>query len=87
MWIEEIIIKNFRSIGDSGVKLSSNRGLNTIVGPNNVGKSSLFAAAKIMWDEDGFVPEDYHWRIPSRPTAAQLTLRLRWTGLSEQQWS
>jgi len=50
MWIEILELENFRSVGIPGIELHASPSLNTIVGPNNVGKSSLFAAAMIAYN-------------------------------------
>lgn len=61
MWIERITLNNFRSIGYPGIELFPIRGLNTIVGANNVGKSSIFAALDAMWAGRTFAARDQHW--------------------------
>ena len=52
------------------------QGLNTLVGPNNTGKSSLFAAVKTLWEGNGFPISDHHWRSQDNPPSIQLSLRL-----------
>ncbi len=46
MWIRSIELQNFRGYGDSRQTLKARRGLNVIVGENNSGKSSIFAAVE-----------------------------------------
>lgn len=44
MKIQHIKLANFRSVGPSGIEIKASPGLNVIVGENNAGKSSVFAA-------------------------------------------
>ena len=61
MWFESLKLTNYRNVGNPGVELLAVGGLNTIVGGNNVGKSSLFAALKTLWDGEGYTARDQHW--------------------------
>lgn len=47
MYIEEICIKNFRTIGSTGVSINCNKGINIILGENNSGKSAIIDALRL----------------------------------------
>ena len=48
MYIEKVFIRNFRSIGEAGVSLSCNKGINLILGENNAGKSAVIDALRLV---------------------------------------
>lgn len=48
MYIEKVFIRNFRSIGEIGVSLSCNKGINLILGENNAGKSAVIDALRLV---------------------------------------
>lgn len=50
MKIKRVEIKNFRSVGEEGIDFKPKDGLNTIVGENNVGKSNILKALKLLVD-------------------------------------
>lgn len=50
MKIKRIKIKNFRSIGEEGINFEPKDRLNIIVGENNVGKSNILKALKLLVD-------------------------------------
>ena len=50
MRVRRIRIKNFRSFGNEGINLRLKDGLNMIVGENNVGKSNIMRALKLLAD-------------------------------------
>ncbi|MBI3291401.1 MAG: AAA family ATPase [Elusimicrobia bacterium] len=50
MWIEEIQVRNYRSIRDS-TKLKLTK-LFALIGKNNSGKSALIEAIQAFWNED-----------------------------------
>jgi putative ATP-dependent endonuclease of OLD family len=50
MEIKKIKIKNFRSIGEEGINFEPKDRLNIIVGENNVGKSNILKALKLLVD-------------------------------------
>lgn len=58
MKLEKIFIRNFRSVGDNGLELTFAPTLNTFIGENNVGKSSIFEAINkslepnAVWDAE-----------------------------------
>lgn len=67
--ISNLIIKNFRSIGEVDIKLGS---LNAFVGPNNSGKSNIMAALNLIIGETypsirSFEDKDFHNYDQSRP--------------------
>jgi len=47
MYIEKIMVQNFRTIGPSGVTLNCNKGINIILGENNSGKSAVIDALRL----------------------------------------
>lgn len=47
MYIEKIKICNFRIIDKTGIELKFNKGINTIIGANNIGKSAIIDAIRI----------------------------------------
>lgn len=47
MYIEKLFVKNFRTIGLSGVTLNCNKGINIILGENNSGKSAVIDALRL----------------------------------------
>lgn len=50
MKIKRVKIKNFRSIGEEGINFEPKDRLNIIVGENNVGKSNILKALKLLVD-------------------------------------
>lgn len=61
MQLKKIILKNFRSAGPEGLELLVAPTTNTIIGENNVGKSSIFEAFKILKNPQiAFNKEDWH---------------------------
>jgi len=53
-------IRNFRSFGDEGAKITFGDGTNIIVGENNVGKSAILKCLDILKEEYRLTPNDYH---------------------------
>lgn len=49
MYLRKLVIKNFRSFDDYGITLIFNKGINAIIGENNVGKSSVMDAIRIVY--------------------------------------
>lgn len=49
VYLNKIIIKNFRSFGEEGVEVVFNKGVNAIIGENNCGKSALIDAIRIAF--------------------------------------
>ena len=66
MYLKRFVIKNFRSFNEQGVSLLFNKGINAIIGENNVGKSSVIDAIRIafttvMYRKDiYFTKADFH---------------------------
>ncbi len=73
MQIQKIFIRNFRSIGEKGLELSFPIGSSILIGENNVGKSSIFEAIKMMinlevlqkipWDIENWYASDQNRSI------------------------
>lgn len=49
MYLKKLVIKNYRSFDDEGITLNFNKGINAIIGENNVGKSSVMDAIRIVY--------------------------------------
>jgi predicted ATP-dependent endonuclease of OLD family len=63
MIIKNISIKNFRSYGQEGFTFSLADKTNTLIGENNVGKTTIIEAVKkILSHEQGWEKEEYHAR-------------------------
>jgi putative ATP-dependent endonuclease of OLD family len=64
MIIKKISIKNFRSYGNESFSLSFSPNTNTLIGENNVGKTTIFEALKKIlildggWDKEDFFVRD-----------------------------
>ena len=50
MKFNRIKVRNFRSVGEEGIDFKPKDGLNIIVGENNVGKSNILKALKLLGD-------------------------------------
>jgi len=67
MIIKQIYLQNFRSYGNEGFKLSFSPNTNTIIGENNVGKTAILSALKIILNpESEFTIQDYFARDAQR---------------------
>jgi putative ATP-dependent endonuclease of the OLD family len=62
LFLTDLKIKNFRSIGEDGLELSFSTNLTTLLGENNVGKSSIFKAIKKILESPSneWIPEEWH---------------------------
>lgn len=49
MYLKKLVIKNYRSFDEDGITLIFNQGINAIIGENNVGKSSVMDAIRIVY--------------------------------------
>lgn len=49
MYISKVIIRNFRAFDEQGVSATFNKGVNAIIGENNVGKSAFIDALRIAF--------------------------------------
>ena len=72
MKIQRLKLRNFRGIGTPGVELQPNPGLNTIVGQNNIGKSSIFSAIEMFFHGRSIGPVDFPWGSVESPTQLEL---------------
>ncbi|MFA4848551.1 MAG: AAA family ATPase [Methanoregula sp.] len=81
MQIKKFFLKYFRSVGEKGLELSFPVGSTILIGENNVGKSSIFEAIKMMinldilqkipWDIENWYASDQ-----SKPIELILTINL-----------
>ncbi len=65
MFIKRLLIKNYRCFGDEPVIIEfSNSGLTALIGPNNVGKSTILKALDILfgdkWPSSQFNENDFY---------------------------
>lgn len=66
MFISKIFIKNFRTFDEEGTTFNFKKGISTIIGENNVGKTSLIDAIRIALYSGSYrknivvTPEDFH---------------------------
>ena len=65
MAIKSVYIRNFRSIGPDGLCLTFDSNFTTLIGKNNVGKSTILAALNVVlgdrWPRDSmFTLEDFY---------------------------
>lgn len=80
MKIQKIFLKNFRSIGENGLEISFPVDSAIFIGENNVGKTSIFEAIKLMinlnvmekipWDA-----ENWNTSIQTKPIDMALTIQ------------
>jgi len=49
MYLKKLVIKNFRVFDEKGITLVFNKGINAIIGENNVGKSAVMDAIRIVY--------------------------------------
>jgi len=84
MLIKKIFIKNFRSIGDKGLELAFPTNSIIFIGENNVGKSSVFEAVKMMinLNVQSSIPWDSeNWYASDRERTIELSL---WIKLNDE---
>ncbi|MDA8047539.1 MAG: AAA family ATPase [Actinomycetota bacterium] len=88
MKITRVEIKNFRSLFDEPVSFDVAEGMNTLVGPNNCGKSNILRALALALDPDQQIDRDrdmpghYAFAVPritldiraDKPTSVERTL-------------
>ncbi len=65
MFIDRLYIKNYRCFGDATTILEfSKTGLTALIGPNNVGKSTVLKILDILlgdrWPTGRFTEDDFH---------------------------
>lgn len=90
MYISKLEIKNFRSFDEKGISISLNDKINVLVGENNVGKTTIIDALRLVtnsfqYKRDIYIKkEDFHIDEFGRQ-ANQITIKIRFSGLSEEQ--
>lgn len=66
MFISKVKIRNFRKFNDKGIELSLKKGLNVLIGENNIGKTAIIDALRLAFSswqyrKDIYVKkEDFH---------------------------
>lgn len=65
MFVDKLYIKNYRCFGESpSIVEFSKSGLTALIGPNNVGKSTVLRVLEILlgdkWPSGRFSEEDFH---------------------------
>jgi|GEM_PF-1588374 len=88
MKIQKIFLRNFRSIGEKGLEISFPVGSTIFIGENNVGKTSIFEAIKLMinlnvmekipWDA-----ENWNKSIQTKPIDMILTIEFNDTEIEK----
>jgi predicted ATP-dependent endonuclease of OLD family len=79
MRIRKFFLKNFRSIGEKGLELSFPIGSTILIGENNVGKTSIFEAIKMMINLEVFqkIPLDIeNWYASDQSKSIDLILTI-----------
>jgi predicted ATP-dependent endonuclease of OLD family len=79
MQIQKLSLKNFRSIGEKGLEISFLEGSTIFIGENNVGKTSIFEAIKMMINLDVLskIPWDIeNWHASDQSKSIDLILTI-----------
>lgn len=77
MKLEKFFIRNFRSVGEKGLELTFAPTLNTFIGENNVGKSSIFEAIKKSLEPShGWDAEEWHAGDKGKTVEIQIICKL-----------
>lgn len=90
MYINKLFISNFRKFDEIGTTIALNNGINVVMGENNVGKSALIDAIRLILSYGQYrrkiymTPEDFHInKYGERATEVRIDLFLN--ELSEEQ--
>jgi len=84
MLLTKLKVKNFRSFPpDLFTEIDLSCGINTIVGKNNVGKSSIFEAIKFWQMDGGGSSSDRFKETPNEPSIVELNLKLSKAEINE----
>ncbi len=59
MFLKSIKITNFRNIGEKGIQLEFNKGVNAIIGENNQGKSAVIDAIRLAFNSLSYQKQLY----------------------------
>ncbi len=90
MYISKLEIKNFRTFNADGISISLNDGINILVGENNVGKSTIIDALRLVatslqYKRDIYIKKDDFHIDEFGNQANKITIKIRFSGLSEEQ--
>lgn len=90
MYISKLEIKNFRTFNADGISISLNDGINILVGENNVGKSTIIDALRLVatslqYKRDIYIKKDDFHIDEFGNQANKITIKIRFSELSEEQ--
>lgn len=90
MYISKLEIKNFRTFNANGISIYLNDGINILVGENNVGKSTIIDALRLVatslqYKRDIYIKKDDFHIDEFGNQANKITIKIRFSGLSEEQ--
>lgn len=90
MYINKILISNFRRFDDKGIEIYFNSGINIVLGENNIGKSALIDAIRLALSSGQYrkslylTPDDFHIDKYGERTK-QINIDLYFADLSDEQ--
>lgn len=90
MYLRALTVANFRTFGDPGTAFEFRQGINLVIGENNVGKSALADALRILFSlgpgrRDVYVtPTDFHCSPTGDPTT-EIRFDAVFSGLTEEE--
>lgn len=92
MFINKIIVKNFRRFDETGIEICFNSGINIVLGENNIGKSAIIDAIRLALSSGQYrkslylTLDDFHIDKYGRRTE-QINIDLYFEDLSDEQAS
>lgn len=92
MFINKIIVKNFRRFDENGIEICFNSGINIVLGENNIGKSAIIDAIRLALSSGQYrkslylTLDDFHIDKYGRRTE-QINIDLYFEDLSDEQAS
>jgi putative ATP-dependent endonuclease of OLD family len=92
MFINKIIVKNFRRFDEHGIEICFNSGINIVLGENNIGKSAIIDAIRLALSSGQYrkslylTSDDFHIDKYGRRTE-QINIDLYFEELSDEQAS
>lgn len=90
MYIERIKVKNFRVIGDAGIGIDFNEGINIIIGENNSGKSAIIDALRLslsagIYKKNIYISTEDFYIDRFGTQATNITIDIYFNDLSKEQ--